>query len=75
MNTQRVALDDAMAGQDLPALRSMLAELGPGGYDYDLDRLFALGLELVLDGIAGRASHGDPGPRHRHTAATPGHAE
>ena len=52
MDTQREALDAAMAGQDLPALRSVLTEFGRVGYAYDLDRLFALGLELMLSGIA-----------------------
>lgn len=65
MDTQRAALEDAMAGQDLPALRRVMSELEPGGYDYDLDHLFTLGLELVLAGIAARTSHPDPGSRHR----------
>lgn len=57
MDTQRAALEDAMAGQDLPALHRVMSELEPGGYDYDLDHLFTLGLELVLSGIAARTSH------------------
>jgi hypothetical protein len=42
-----------------------MSEFEPGGYDYDLDHLFTLGLKHVLAGIAARTSHPDPGSRHR----------
>jgi hypothetical protein len=65
MDTQRAALEDAMAGQDLPALRRVMSEFEPGGYEYDLDHLFTLGLELVLTGIAARTARTGPASRHR----------
>lgn len=40
-----------MAGERYPHFAAMLTELD-GGYDFDLDALFELGLRALLDGFA-----------------------
>ncbi|MFC7548064.1 TetR/AcrR family transcriptional regulator C-terminal domain-containing protein [Plantactinospora sp. GCM10030261] len=39
-----------------PAFTRLMSDLGPDGYDLDLDRLFELGLRALLDGVAQQAS-------------------
>jgi DNA-binding transcriptional regulator YhcF (GntR family) len=56
METNDEALAAILAGNALPMMRRLTAD----GFDFDLDRMFTLGLDLFLDGVATRI-----GPRAR----------
>lgn len=55
MELQGPALSSIAATGRYPAFARLLAALGDDGYDLDLDRLFELGLRIMLDGLAGLA--------------------
>lgn len=58
IDRQAPKLDAIATGHRHPAFGKVLRELGDsGGYDLDLDRLFGLGLQAILDHIEKSASH------------------
>jgi DNA-binding transcriptional regulator YhcF (GntR family) len=53
---QSAALNSIATSGRYPAFAAMLAAFGEDGYDLDLDKIFELGLQMLLDGLATRAS-------------------
>jgi AcrR family transcriptional regulator len=51
MDARKPALESLLAGQDLPAFRTILEAFEPDGYDLDVDALFEAGLGYLLDGF------------------------
>ncbi|MEO3875742.1 GntR family transcriptional regulator [Nonomuraea sp. B12E4] len=61
LGTQGGGMNALVAAGRAPRLAKLVGELGPDGYDFDLDRLFEFGLQTLLDGLG----IGDAGPGRR----------
>ncbi|GII75066.1 GntR family transcriptional regulator [Sphaerisporangium rufum] len=45
------SMNAVLAAGRAPLLARLIGELGPGGYDFDLDQIFEFGLRTLLDGL------------------------